>query len=144
MVEPMGGNTRPHPDDAAELLSTDFDRSSLGQLRGALTRCGADAGLTDLNLSNFVLAVNEITTNAVRYGGGRGTLRLWRDGGFLCCAVADTGPGIPARYLAEARRPEPGTIGGHGLWLARHICASVDIDTRPRHGTTVVLRYRLP
>jgi serine/threonine-protein kinase RsbW len=142
MVEPMGGETRPHPDDATALLTTAFDRSSLGELRGALTRCAASCGLADLNLSNFVLAVNEIATNAVRHGGGKGTVTLWQDGAELRCEVVDQGRGIPEGRLNGFHRPQPGHIGGWGLWLARHICHSVDIETGAG-GTRVIMRFSL-
>src|SRR4051812_9135147 len=79
------------------LLECAFDRTSLAQTRGELGRCGSAHGLVDLALSNFVLAVNEIMTNAVRYAGGRGTVTLWRDHGSLRCHVNDRGSGIPAR-----------------------------------------------
>lgn len=132
------------PDNAVVLLDCPFNQASLAPLRGEVSRCGASNGLVDLALSNFVLAVNEITTNAVRYAGGRGTLLLWRHGDDLWCRVTDNGPGIPKRFLERTRRPDPGQIGGHGLWLARHICASVDIETSRSTGTRVLLRYAIP
>src|SRR4051812_7304380 len=106
------------PDTHVPLLDCKFDQASLGALRGEISRCGAANGLVDLALSNFVLAVNEIVTNAVRYAGGKGDLRLWRQDDDLWCRIVDSGPGIPKRYLERTRRPEPGQIGGHGLWLA--------------------------
>lgn len=121
-----------------------FDQSSLGALRSELSRYAAAHGLTDLALANFVLAVNEIATNAVRYAGGHGQLRAWRQGGELWCRVVDDGHGIPRRYLEQSARPDPLHVSGHGLWLARHICAGVDIETGRATGTRVLLRYPLP
>jgi serine/threonine-protein kinase RsbW len=129
--------------EAVALLSRQFDRGSLGQLRGELTDCGAGNGLADLALSNFVLAVNEIATNAVRHGGGAGCLELWRARDELICQISDTGRGIPASRLNGFHRPQPGHIGGWGLWLARHLCHSVEIDTG-KEGTRVLLRYPIP
>jgi anti-sigma regulatory factor (Ser/Thr protein kinase) len=143
MVEPSDKDTRPLPDDAVTLMTSPFDRTSLGQLRGELTACGASNGLTDLNLSNFVLAVNEIATNAVRHGGGQGRLAVWRQADELWCEIVDTGGGIPSGRVNGFHRPQPGHIGGWGLWLARHICKSVDIESG-RGGTRVVLRYPIP
>jgi anti-sigma regulatory factor (Ser/Thr protein kinase) len=130
------------PDGAVTLIEADFDAATLAELRGALTACGAEHGLVDLGLSNFVLAVNEITTNAVRHGGGAGRLQVWRADDDLWCEVSDAGRGIPAGRLDGHHRPQPGHIGGWGLWLARHICRSVDIDTG-RSGTRVLVRYPL-
>jgi serine/threonine-protein kinase RsbW len=132
-----------HPDSDAA-LERKFDRSSLAALRGELFRYGAAHGLTDLALANFVLAVNEITTNAVRYAGGQGQLRLWRQDGELRCRVSDDGRGIPPRYLEASGRPDPLHVSGHGLWLARHICAGVEIETSRTTGTRILLRYPVP
>ena len=125
-------------------LECKFDRSSLAAVRGELSRYGTAHGLTDLALANFVLAVNEVTTNAVRYAGGQGRLRVWCQGGELRCQVEDDGHGIPRRYLEQSYRPDPAHVGGHGLWLARHICAAVEIETGRATGTRVTLRYPLP
>jgi serine/threonine-protein kinase RsbW len=130
------------PDNAVKLLSVDFNRDTLGDLRDRLTACGGDCGLMDLALSNFVLAVNEIATNAVRHAGGRGEVRLSRSGTDLWCEVIDTGRGIPPARLHDFHRPQPGHIGGWGLWLARHLCDDVSIETG-RSGTRVLLRYSL-
>src|SRR2546421_10679780 len=89
------------PDGAVVLLDCKFNRNSIAAVRGELSRCGASSGLNELALFNFVLAVNEITTNAVRYAGGHGQLQLWRYGNTLCCQVMDSGPGIPRWALDE-------------------------------------------
>ena len=124
------------------LLECMFDRQSLAPLRRDLGRCGRANGLNDRLLSDLVLAVNEITTNAVRHGGGRGRLRLWSDEHSLWCEVGDDGPGIPSERLDETRRRSPGPIGGNGLWLTHQICDDVDIETGGL-GTRVVMRYGL-
>jgi len=138
----LPGDAAPVPAGAVPLLAADFDAATLANLRGQLNRCGAASGLGDLNLSNFVLAVNEIATNAVRHGGGSGHLRLWQLDPDLWCEVADHGAGIPASRLNGFHRPQPGHIGGWGLWLARHLCVSLDIETG-KTGTRVLLRYSL-
>jgi serine/threonine-protein kinase RsbW len=124
------------------LLSGEFDRNTLGDMRDELSKCCADNGLADLALANYVLAVNEIATNSVRHGGGGGTVRLFRSDADLWCEVSDTGRGIPSRRIYGSERPKPGHIGGWGLWLARHLCDGVDIETG-RSGTRVVLRFAL-
>jgi anti-sigma regulatory factor (Ser/Thr protein kinase) len=130
------------PDGAVPLFAADFDATSLAALRGQLTDQGGLCGLTDLGLSNFVLAVNEIATNAVRHGGGRGRLRLWRLDPDLWCEIADEGRGIPKERLNGSHKPKPGHIGGWGLWLARHLCVSIDVETG-RTGTRILMRYAL-
>jgi anti-sigma regulatory factor (Ser/Thr protein kinase) len=126
---------------AEPLLSERFDERSLSGLRQRVSAAAAGTGLDDLTLSKFVLAVHEITINAVRHGGGEGELRLWRDRDGLRCEVVDFGRGIPAERLG-ALRPSTGQIGGWGLWLARQIC-TVEATTGP-DGTRVTLRHPVP
>jgi serine/threonine-protein kinase RsbW len=124
------------------LLSGTFGRTTLGDMRDELSKCCADSGLADLALSNYVLAINEIATNSVRHGGGGGTVRLFRSDTDLWCEIVDTGRGISTRRMSGSERPKPGHIGGWGLWLARHLCDGVDIETG-KTGTRVVLRFAL-
>jgi serine/threonine-protein kinase RsbW len=120
-----------------ELLAVAFDFDSLVQVRHTIERACAAAGLVDHALYWFVVAINEITTNAVRHGGGRGWLRLWRADNRLRCRVTDRGPGIPPDQHGEVR-PAPMTLGGRGLWLARQGCEKVILDSGP-HGSVVTL-----
>jgi serine/threonine-protein kinase RsbW len=129
------------PVDASSLYECEFGPDLLGGVRTALARLAGAHGLADRAQFNFILVINELTTNAIRHGGGKGCVRLWRHGGELWCEVVDTGPGIPAQPIHRMREPGP-CRRGHGLWLAYHICADVHIDTG-KHGTRVLLRYPL-
>jgi serine/threonine-protein kinase RsbW len=126
------------------LIDRSFTGAGLGEIRHELGNCASASGLADVALAHFVVAVNEITTNAVRHAGGHGHLRLWRHGDALFCEVVDKGPGISKRQLNDTKERRPGRIGGHGLWLARHICDDVQIETGRGTGTRVLLRYVLP
>ena len=128
--------------EGIELLAVDFDLRTLVQVRHDVERTCAHVGLVDKALYWFVVAVNEITTNAVRHGGGQGRLRLWRAEHRLHCEVADKGPGIPSDQHGRVR-PSPYTLGGRGLWLARQGCESLTLDSGP-HGSTVTLAQLLP
>src|SRR5262249_55010713 len=88
---PAGESAPPAPPDpgGVELLRRDFDLETLVPVRHELARRCAAAGLDDARLYWFVVAVNEITTNAVRHGGGRGQMSLWLDGDRLHCRVLD-------------------------------------------------------
>jgi anti-sigma regulatory factor (Ser/Thr protein kinase) len=127
------------PDDAVLLLHVCFDRHSVSTARGEVARCGRANGLGDRTLPNFVLAVNEITTNAARYAHG-GRLRLWGHRNALWCEVTDNGTGIPQGHLDQSHRRRQGHVGGHGLWLARQICHSFEIST-DHSGTGVLMGY---
>lgn len=114
--------------DEAILLRFDFDRDAITGVRHDIAGCASQAGLGGLRLDGFVLAVNEIMTNAVRHGGGHGRVLLWRTATGLRCEVRDRGTGEPARFNGHVLPPTEAT-GGRGLWLARHLCDSFDVET---------------
>ena len=121
----------------SHLLTRDFDRDTLVPLRHDVARLAEHNGLTGLARYRFVVAVNEITTNAVRHGGGRGRIRIWRTGNLLHCQVSDHGPGLPATFRHHTARPPAHATTGRGLWLAQRRChLTTHSDTR---GTTVTL-----
>ncbi|WBB66599.1 ATP-binding protein [Micromonospora sp. WMMD812] len=115
------------PIEPSLLITEAFDQAQVTELRHSVTSCAHAAGLRGQRLDDFVLAVNELITNAVRHGGGRGSLRLWRRDERLVCEVADHGHGISAQRLGDRSRPEPDTAGGWGLWLARQLSDSMEV-----------------
>ena len=100
------------PVDAVSLYGCEFGRDHLGGVRTAVARLAGALGLADRAQFNFILVINELTTNVIRHGGGRGCVRLWRHGDELWCEVEDTGPGIPAAPLHRMRAPAPGRRAG--------------------------------
>jgi serine/threonine-protein kinase RsbW len=133
------GSPRPRtvvPIDALPLLSEPFDRGQVTRLRHTLASCVERAGLAGQRLDDFVLAVNELITNAVRHGGGQGHVTLWNTGDMVLCEVSDDGRGIGAERLANHDRPAPDTAGGWGLWLADQLSDSMIVTTGPA-GTSV-------
>jgi anti-sigma regulatory factor (Ser/Thr protein kinase) len=118
------------------LLAQAFGRTDVADLRHAVAHTAAAAGLTGQRLDDFVLAVNEIITNAVRHTDGRGRVRLWTAGTLLSCEVTDSGGGIPPDWVEPT--PPPATLvpGGRGIWIARQLCDELTLDTGP--GGTVV------
>jgi anti-sigma regulatory factor (Ser/Thr protein kinase) len=125
------------------LVAVDFRCADLGPVRRLVTVAAAEAGLVGRRLQGFVLAVNEITTNAVLHGGGLGRLRLWRAGHHLVCEICDWGPGLPGGRLPANVAPPAAAIGGRGLWLTRSLCDVFTLRTG-RRGTTVRLGALLP
>lgn len=135
------------PASGRELLcDRTFDLSSVASARAALAEHARARGLTDIDLTKFVLAVHEVMINSVRHGGGGGRLLLWCTADALHCHVDDDGPGIPPSLRnLRRRRPPVGRIGaGHGLWLAGQVCPGVRITDRAGGGAEVCLTYPLP
>jgi anti-sigma regulatory factor (Ser/Thr protein kinase) len=124
------------PIDSAPLLAETFNDGRVTELRHAVAARAKAAGLAGQRLDDFVLVVNELITNAVRHGGGRGRLRLWRAPESVLCEISDHGIGISPDRLDDRRRPTPDTAGGWGLWLARRLSDDMAVQTGPT-GTTV-------
>ncbi|MEU5912464.1 ATP-binding protein [Micromonospora sp. NPDC047527] len=135
-------NADPHaprtvvPIDPALLIAEAFDQAQVTEIRHSVTSCAHASGLAGQRLDDFVLAINELITNAVRHGGGRGWLRLWSESGSLVCEVTDRGRGISPQRLGDRSRPAPDTAGGWGLWLARELTDAMEVVTSAA-GTTV-------
>jgi serine/threonine-protein kinase RsbW len=107
------------------------------ELRHAVASCAGRAGLTGQRLDDFVVAVNELLTNAVRHGGGSGHVTLRHEPGAVVCEVTDHGGGMPAGWTPRTGRPAPDEPGGWGLWLADELTDSIDVTS---DGTGTVVR----
>jgi serine/threonine-protein kinase RsbW len=123
-------------------LSRGFALDTLLDARQDVHRFAAEEGLVDLRLYYFVVAVNEIMTNAIHHGGGRGELHIAPVGDCLHAQVVDHGPGMPADRIAPETKPAANIRSGRGLWLTRQLCEVVDIRSAAT-GTTVTLEFKL-
>jgi anti-sigma regulatory factor (Ser/Thr protein kinase) len=95
-------------------------------------------------VEDFLLAVDEMTSNAVRHGLPPVDLRLWIGSDRIVCVVGDGGPGWDDPFAGYG--PAHGddlSRGGMGLWLARQLCDHVDIQY-DGSGVRVRLTVRLP
>ena len=77
--------------------------------------------------SDLVLAVHEVATNSIRYGGEGGVLLIWSQDGKMICEVRDTG--LIDHALVGRVAPDPTEPGGFGLWLANQLCDLVQVRT---------------
>jgi anti-sigma regulatory factor (Ser/Thr protein kinase) len=94
-------------------------------------------------LEDFLLAVDEMTSNALRHGRPPVGLRLWISGDRLVCTVSDRGAGFDDPFAGYGpAHGEDLSRGGMGLWLARQLCDHVDI-TQDADGVRVRLTTRL-
>ncbi|MGY1624823.1 anti-sigma factor RsbA family regulatory protein [Geodermatophilus sp. SYSU D00965] len=93
-------------------------------------------------LEDFLLAVDEMTSNAVRHGRPPAGLRLWSAPGQLVATIRDSGHGLADPFAGYG--PAHGddlSHGGMGLWLARQLCDHVAVRRDP-DGTSVRLTSR--
>ena len=130
----------PLPAPGANVRELAFDAGSLGEVRGLAGRYAADAGLPSLSVANLVVAVNEVATNSVVHGGGKGWFRIWRDAGALSCEVRDAGR--IDKPLVDRELSSADAYGSRGLWLANQLCDLVQIRSLPE-GTAVRLHMWL-
>ena len=130
----------PVADDRSTLLDRRFGSDEITLVRHEVTaRLGADV-LGD-RTHGFVLAINEVITNAVLHAGGQGRIVLWSTSQAVCCTVTDSGPGIPEQFRRPPNVPEAFEVGGRGIWLAHQLCDTVTMATGPI-GTTIELGVR--
>jgi len=112
--------------------------SDLRRLRDQLHAVLAGSALGSETTGEFVFAVSEVATNAVRYGHPPIRVRLWSASRRLLCTVTDHGPGIDDPFAGYVRAHRDPARGGLGLWLARRLCDHVSLR-RTSEGFTVRL-----
>jgi anti-sigma regulatory factor (Ser/Thr protein kinase) len=98
------------------------------------------AGLSAFRTGDLVIAVSELAANTLRHTQGDGTLHIWLEPGEMICEIHDDGHITDP--LAGHVRPAATSGHGHGLWVVRQLCDSVDIRSNSG-GTTIQLRMRI-
>ena len=128
---------RPTPAGLDELT---FERDGLRHVRELVRKHSIVVGLDQSRADNMAIAANEVATNSIVHGGGRGTVRIWEDAGWVICEVRDRGVFDLPLADREALGPDPSSP--RGLWLANQLCDLLQIRTF--HGETAVrLQMRL-
>lgn len=124
---------------AAGPYAARFSAGDLRRVRRAVAEWAAQAGLRGQRAGDFVIAVDEIATNAVRHRSRLARLGLQTAGETAVQAeIRDSGHWPPG----PSPVPAPGE-GGMGLQVARRVCDEVTIRRSPG-GSTVILRMSLP
>jgi anti-sigma regulatory factor (Ser/Thr protein kinase) len=113
------------PATATELA---FD-GNLAALRRALLDEPALAGLPSERREDYVFAINEVATNALRHSDGTAIAQLWRDGDRIVTEVQTPTP--VSDPLAGRHRPSVDAFGGRGLWLVNQLCDLVELRNLP-------------
>ena len=139
-IEASGGPfDRPLLEPGSAIREMLFGPEDLASVRRLVARVATDSGLGVARTADLVTAVNEIATNSLVHGGGKGTIRVWWDITKLTCEVRDAG-----RYdrpLADRERPQPRLSEPRGLWGANQFCDLLQIRTFP-DGTVVRAQMR--
>jgi anti-sigma regulatory factor (Ser/Thr protein kinase) len=130
---------QPLPAVPAAATCLDFDAGGIGMVREFIGRYAAEAGLGERRTVDLQLAINELTTNAVVHGAGRGTLAVWSEPGLVVAQIRDGG--AARQRLAGRVPPPPDRLGGRGLVLVNYVSDLVRVHTSPA-GTTVRLYLR--
>ena len=123
----------------SEHVTARFAREDLYRLRRLVERAGCSVGLSPTRTDDLVLAVSEVATNAVRHGGGGGTLTMISRADGVSVEVRDSGPGLPAPAREEF--PAPTSISGRGLGIVRRLCQCLSIASSERG---VAVRFFMP
>ncbi len=131
--------TVPLPEAPADAVALSFGSTTLTILRGFVSQRAARAGFRPAAIADLVFAINEVATNSVRHGGGRGILRLWEDDSALVCEIGDVGR--LTHPLVGRERPRSEAAGERGLWLVNQLCDLVQVRSFPS-GAVVRLRMR--
>ncbi|HEY3509575.1 MAG TPA: ATP-binding protein, partial [Kribbella sp.] len=98
----------------------EFGPGELAEVRQWLGGQAASHGVSRDRLDDLSLALHEICTNSIRFGGGRGRLAVWIADGSLICDVTDRGR-IDDLLVGRVLPPLDG-LGGRGVWLANQLC----------------------
>jgi anti-sigma regulatory factor (Ser/Thr protein kinase) len=133
----------PEPLQLTEPVLRVDDVSDFTGLRHSVAEHLAGLGGSADAMEDLHLAIDEMSSNAVRHGGPPVQLQLWASADRVVCTISDRGPGMDDPFAGYG--PAHGTDlsrGGMGLWLARQLCDHVDvIDDGP--GLTVRLTTAL-
>ena len=119
------------------------DVSDFIGLRHAVATELATVGAPRDIVEDYLLAVDEMTSNAVRHGKPPVSLRLWIGDDRIVCSIDDRGPGLADPFAGYGpAHGEDLSRGGMGLWLARQLCDHVDLSADD-DGARVRLTVRL-
>ncbi len=97
----------------------------LHKLRQTIAASRITSALPEDRQAEFILAVNEAATNALKYDWPPRTVRLWRSGPYVVAEVE--GRGEIDDPLAGRLPPPPAALEGRGLWMVNQLCDLVEL-----------------
>ncbi|GHH69176.1 hypothetical protein GCM10017673_19240 [Streptosporangium violaceochromogenes] len=99
------------------------------------------SGMSPEGLADFLVAVNEVATNAVTHGHptAKAVLRMWTAGHVIVVEIRDEGRWIPAAPPGQTP-PGPHATSGMGLWVARMVSSGITFETGVT-GTVITMSF---
>jgi anti-sigma regulatory factor (Ser/Thr protein kinase) len=122
------------PEPPAQHRRMDYQLRTLQVVRERVADWADGERLPERRTRELILVASELATNSIRYGGGRGTLRMWTQDGALVCEFSDDG--LMADPLVGQLRPS-NRLGGRGLWIVNQLSDLVQIRSAPGQGTRI-------
>jgi anti-sigma regulatory factor (Ser/Thr protein kinase) len=132
----------PLPPPPADAVSLQFGPGALPQIRRFVRERLREASLVGDRGDDLLLAVNEVVTNSLVYGGGHGTLRLWTEPTQPSVIVEVSDRGRIDDPLVGRHTPRAGAEGGRGLWLVHQFCDLAELRS-DASGTTIRIHARI-
>jgi len=126
------GGSEPFSALASTVLPIEVD--GLRDLKAVRDRFSLEAvagcRLADHRVRDFILAANELTTNAILHGRRPVRVQLWVGPSRIDCTVTDHGPGFDALpdVAPPALTDDAGDDAGMGLVLARQSCDELTVQ----------------
>ncbi|MFJ2030135.1 ATP-binding protein [Streptosporangium sp. NPDC087985] len=101
------------------------------------------SGMAHESLADFLVAVNEVATNAVTHGHAtaKAVLRIWTVGRTLVVEIHDEGRWTPGEIPGRTP-PEPYATSGMGLWVARMASSDITVETGVA-GTFITMFFKV-
>ncbi len=101
------------------------------------------SGMSQDGLADFLVALNEVATNAVTHGhtSAKAMLRMWTVGRTLVVEIHDEGQWDPGPSPGETP-PGPHATSGMGLWVARMVSSDIKFETGAA-GTFITMSFNV-
>ena len=101
------------------------------------------SGMPQERLADFLVALNEVATNAVTHGHAtaKAVLRMWTVGRTLVVEIHDEGRWDPGPSPGQTP-PGPYATSGMGLWVARMVSSAITFETGAA-GTFITMSFKI-
>ncbi|MEU0516431.1 ATP-binding protein [Streptosporangium sp. NPDC006007] len=131
------------PPAGAPVAELAFCLPDLPDVRDFVTAQALRSGMPEEGLADFLVAVNEVATNAVTHGHptAKAVLRMWAVGRRLVVEVHDEGRWSPETSPGRLP-PGPHATSGMGLWVARTVSSDLTIETGAA-GTFITMSFKI-